>query len=139
MFRLRNELKKWRGDTFVTSWEDVLVRVWFPKYEDWGVLDLMYQVGEGAFMGVQEALVKKKRGVWVAQPRNRGKDMRKDWMPVVTQEILAPVSAGTMTPHREHIYAKCKVEEFIDEGDIDYRLTDFQIITPDEYERIQGL
>lgn len=96
---------------FIVSEETVLFRIWIPE-DSFGVLNLLRKNKGGAYFDTFEAEITKEKGAYICQPRNRGKDIFEDWLPLLTQELLNPLTTGYTKLNNEHAYGKGLLQKY---------------------------
>lgn len=130
---------------FITKEEVVLFRIWLDG--DGGTLDLMRRVADTGYIDAYEAGITKVKGAYRCVPRGRGKDIFEDWMPLLTVELLNPITTGWVKPTKSgHVYGKGLLQQFtqVKSGIKGWRVAEVDHIDPiafrnlaeDENERV---
>jgi uncharacterized protein YaaQ len=123
----------------------VSIRIWLPNNYIEGSIDISFPAGEDnsfGFLDALEADIKKdSMGVYRLHSRARGSDIPKHFIPIIENNLLIPVSMGSVIPYHGHVYGKaivCKMAN-LKAKQFHYVLENVEIISPYENEIFVGL
>jgi hypothetical protein len=126
-----------------TEVKPILFRVWVSRMDtkSEGVIDIEYPLEQGFYRDALEAIVKLDNdGILRLYSRGRGKDIPKEWFPIIESQLLAPVSAGKITPYAEHVFGEGELYKVANLRFhfSESRLRKIKVISPLEHARRQG-
>ena len=88
----------------------VLFRIYIPMGSKEGVIDMELPNGEDNTSGFRdglEALIKQDFAkAYRLFPRNRRRDIPKEFYPEIENNLLIPISTGSVAPYKEHVFGK---------------------------------
>lgn len=122
---------------FITEEQTVLYRIWIEDGK--GILDMMRPTTGGQYQDAFEAEIIQNKGSYTCQPRHRGKDIFEDWMPLLTQELLNPITTGFYELDDTcHLYGKGLLQKYSNpkSGIKGWRIAEIERITEEEFRQI---
>lgn len=138
----------------------VLFRIFIPMGSIQGVIDMQLPLGEDNSLGFRdwlEAHIEQDFDrAYRLFPRNRRRDIPKDFYAIIENNLLIPISTGSVVPYKGHVYGKGviyqiahlptktnrlsleEVEIISPQTHISYEGIEISELLPDYYEKAEG-
>jgi len=127
----------------VNSGITVAIRIYIPANYQEGTIDIQFPSDDKPclFVDEYEAIIKlNSLGLYKLYKRNRGRDIPERFYAILENNLLAPISAGSIKPYRGHVFGKgmiFKVAELRTKT-WKYSLDGVQIISPSSYAKLES-